>query len=77
MKSRTANGEVGDLIYCHASNKFVFRVYDAQYNFTDYDIKHCDMRIKIIDADAHFYEGTINGRDICDLDHSPLTLGIK
>jgi len=73
MESKTANGVVGDLIYCHATKNYMFRVYDQDHNFTDYDIRHCDMRVKIIDADAHFYED--NGELI--LDHSPATLGIK
>lgn len=72
-QSRPANGEVGYLIYCHGTNEYMFRVYDAQHNFKDYDIRHCDMRIKIIDADAYFYEGP----GVCELDHSPATLGIK
>lgn len=71
-KSRTANGEVGYLIWC-GGDRYVFRIYDAKHNFKDYDILHTDMRIKIIDADAHFYEGP----GIMELDHSPATLGIK
>ena len=71
-KSRTANGEVGYLIWC-GGDRFVFRQYDSQYNFKDYDIRHTDMRIKIIDADAHFYEGP----GVQELDHSPDPLGIK
>jgi hypothetical protein len=71
-KSRTANGEVGYLIWC-GGDRYVFRQYDAQYNFKDYDIRHTDMRIKIIDADAHFYEGA----GVQELDHCPATLGIK
>lgn len=72
MKSKTANGEVGYLIWC-GGDRYVFRVYDAQHNFKDYDLRHSDLRIKIIDADAHFYEGP----DFMHLDHAPLTLGIK
>lgn len=73
MTNKTANGVVGDLIYCHATKNYVFRVYDQNYNFTDYDIVHNDLRVKIIDPDAHLYER--NG--VCELDHSPATLGIK
>ena len=72
MESKTANGEVGYLIWC-GGDRYVFRQYDANHDFKDYDIRHCDMRIKIIDADAHFYED--NGK--LTLDHSPATLGIK
>ena len=71
MTSKTANGEVGYLIWC--GDRYVFRQYDANFDFKDYDILHSDMRIKIIDADAHLYE-----RDgVLELDHSPATLGIK
>lgn len=77
MKSTTANGEVGYLIYCHATDRHVFRVYDAQHNFVDYDIRHNDLRIKIIDPDAHFYTGQFNGEPYHELDHCPATLGIK
>jgi hypothetical protein len=73
MTTTSANGVVGDLIYCHATKEYVFRVYDANHDFTDYDIVHSDLRVKIIDADAHFYDhdGELT------LDHSPATLGIK
>jgi hypothetical protein len=73
MTSKTANGVVGYLIYCHATNQYMFRVYDANHDFKDYDILHNDLRIKIIDPDAHLYER--NG--VQELDHSPSTLGIE
>ena len=73
MTTTSANGVVGDLIYCHATKEYVFRVYDANHDFKDYDIVHSDMRVKIIDADAFFYEE--NG--VQHLDHSPATLGIE
>lgn len=46
----------------------MFRVYHDQ-TFTDYDIRHADLEIEIVDPDAAFYDGEI-------LDHSPETLGI-
>ena len=77
MKSKTANGEVGYLIYCHATNRHVFRVYNSPpHDFVDYDIRHNDLRIKIIDPDAHFYTGQANGEQYHELDHCPATLGI-
>lgn len=76
--SVTANGEVGYLIYCHATNRHVFRVYtNAPHDFVDYDILHNDLKVKIIDADAHFYTGQSNGQPFAELDHCPATLGIK
>jgi hypothetical protein len=73
MESKTANGVVGYLIYDVAKQQHVLRVYDDNHDFQDYDILHSDMKIKIIDADAHFYQR--NGMQ--HLDHSPATLGIQ
>jgi hypothetical protein len=73
MKATSANGVEGCLIYAHVLGKFFFRVYDADYNFKDYDILHSDLVVTINDADAFFYEGT-DGE--LQLDHSPATLGI-
>ena len=73
MTRTSANGVVGYLIYDVAKQQHVLRVYDANHDFTDYDIIHSDMRIKIIDADAFFYEE--NGMQ--HLDHSPVTLGLE
>jgi len=47
-----------------------FRIYHGQHDFTDYDIRHNDLEIEIVDPDATFYNGHI-------LDHSPETLGIN
>lgn len=73
MKAQSANGVEGCLIYSHGLEKFLFRVYDEDYNFKDYDILHNDLVVEIKDADAFFYEGA-NGE--LHLDHSPATLGI-
>jgi len=52
-------------------NQFVFRVYhDNNGGFTDYDIAHTDLHIKIMDKDSCFYDGKV-------LDHSPETLGLQ
>ena len=73
MSHRSADGEVGYLIWC-GGDRYVFRIYtQAPNEFKDYDIRHSDMRIKIIDADAFLYEK--NG--FLEVDHSPATLGIK
>lgn len=74
MKMKPANGVEGCLIYIHTENTFVFRVYDADHNFKDYDILHNDLWISIIDADATFYE---HADGALELDHSPATLGGK
>jgi len=77
MNNTTANGVVGYLIYCHATDRHLFRVYDANFDFVDYDIRHNDLRVKIVDPDAHFYTGHSNGQPFAELDHCPATLGIK
>ena len=72
-KIESADGQEGYLIWC-GGDRYVFRIYsDAPHDFVDYDLRHCDMRIKIIDSDAFFYTDEIGA---C-IDHSPDTLGIK
>jgi hypothetical protein len=66
----SANGVTGQLIWCH--NKYMFRVYDAEHDFVDYDIYHSDLTITIKDADAFFYQQDVVGQY---LDHAPETLG--
>lgn len=72
MKIESADGREGYLIWC-GGDRYVFRIYDLFHNFIDYDLRHSDMRIKIIDSDAYFYT---KGKH-STLDHSPETLGIK
>lgn len=74
MKVKYADGVTGQLLYIHGTNKYVFRIYQPDHTFTDYDIYHCDLTITINDADAFFYEHE-DGRMI--LDHSPATLGLE
>jgi hypothetical protein len=53
--------------------KTMFRVYDRDHNFTDYDIHHSDLEVTIRDPDAYFYRDEFTDR----LDHGPDTLGLK
>lgn len=55
------------------ANQIVFRVYNKDGTFIDYDIHHCDLCVTIDDADAFLYSG--DGVD--RIDHSPETLGLK
>ena len=71
MKSKSANGVRGHLLSL-ADGTMVFRVYDNDHNFVDYNIHHSDLTVIIEDADAFFYRGDNRDR----LDHSPATLGI-
>jgi hypothetical protein len=68
---QSANGVRGHLLYIHCDNKYVFRVYNAEHNFVDYDLLHCDLCVTIDDEDAFLYQ-TEHG---ATLDHSPMTLG--
>jgi len=65
-----ANGTTGHLIQIF-TGQTVFRVYDSQHNFVDYDLRHRDLCVTITDEDAYFYR--TESRDT--LDHSPATLG--
>ena len=72
MKIESADGREGYLIWC-GGDRYVFRIYDEKHEFVDYDLRHSDMRIKIIDSDAFFYSDETGAF----VDHAPATLGIK
>jgi hypothetical protein len=76
MKIKNATGTKGFLLEIHVNGtpKYVFRVYNEDRTFTDYEIRHFDLEMEILDLDATFYEGK-NGRLF--LDYSPATLGIE
>ena len=71
MKIKPANGVTGHLI--RSGYDVVFRVYNVNHDFTDYDLSHTDLCVKITDEDSAFYSDPQSDR----LDHSPETLGIK
>jgi hypothetical protein len=72
VKIESADGQEGYLIWC-GGDRYVFRIYaDAPHEFVDYDLRHSDMRVKIVDSDAFFYS---DEKGNC-IDHSPATLGI-
>ena len=71
MKSpQPANGVTGQLLQL-VTGQTVFRVYDNNHNFVDYDLKHTDLTVTITDEDAFFYRDEYT--DV--LDHAPTTLG--
>ena len=72
MKPKSAKGLRGHIIDSFDGN-YYFRVYDADHNFTDYDLRHCDLAVVIDDDDAFLYEDEFSA----SLDHAPATLGIK
>lgn len=70
MTITPANGVTGHLL--RSGSDVVFRVYDENHQFTDYDLTHSDLCVTITDEDAAFYSEPRSDR----LDHSPATLGI-
>lgn len=70
MKPKSANGVQGHLLTL-TDGTMVFRVYDADHNFVDYDLKHSDLTVTITDEDAFFYRDEYTDA----LDHAPETLG--
>ena len=67
----SANGVEGHLIHT-GNDRYVFRVYTDNFEFTDYDLLHSDLCVTITDADATFYSDEHGNR----LDHAPATLGL-
>jgi hypothetical protein len=53
----------------------VFRVYHKDNSFTDYDLRHSDLEVIIVDEDAFFYPDS-TGKDGGTLDYSPATQGL-
>ena len=50
VTERPANGATGYLI--RTGDTVVFRVYDKNHDFVDYDITHYDCEIEIVDSSA-------------------------
>ena len=74
MKITAANGVEGMLIWVHGLDRMMFRVYNPDHTFKDYDIDHTDLCVIIKDEDAYFYE---HDNGVKTIDHSPETLGHK
>jgi len=70
----SAKGTKGCLI-ATMGGKFMFRVYNKNYEFKDYDIHHFDMNIVIDDEDAFFHVNTDTGKSW--IDYSAPTLGLE
>ena len=69
----SAAGVTGFLLK-RVDGTFLFRVYAATGEFTDYEIRHDDLEVTIAaDAHASFYQ--IGERRL--LDHSPDVLGLE
>jgi hypothetical protein len=74
MKATSAEGLTGFILDTFDGVR-VFRVYKKDSTaYTDYELRHCDLEVKIVDADAVLYE-LDNGKNL--LDYSPETLGIE
>jgi hypothetical protein len=72
MNCYTAEGAQGVLLST-VDGRLVFRIYAKDHTFVDFDVRHTDLSVSIIDTDAYFYQEP-NGHQW--LDHSPDTLGI-
>ena len=67
LKTKPAKGTKG-FIMRTMDNGHVFRVYNDDYTFIDYDILHYDLQIQILDDDAHLYEYDMGAV----IDHAPM-----
>ena len=72
MKIEPAKGKKGFLIGC-GGERYVFRIYDKDGTFIDYDLRHSDCEIIINDDDGYLYTDPLGN----SLDHSPETLGLN
>ena len=74
-KVRSANGVEGELCV-RSDGSYFLRVADVQASegLVDYDLRHSDLRVRIIDEDAAFYDFGANHGPV--LDHVPATLGL-
>jgi hypothetical protein len=71
MKIKNAVGTTGFIL--DTLDGYVFRVYHEDHSFTDYDLRHGDLEVTIVDEDAFFYP---NDKDGGTLDYSPATQGL-
>lgn len=54
---KSANGISGIILRSHSDEGgCIFRVYDNNGGFKDYDLLHSDLCVTITDSDAYFYE---------------------
>ena len=72
--TKPADGISGCLLYL-GTGQYVFRVYDDDYNYVDYKVRHSDLLLTIEDQDAYFYYDAETNTHY--LDHSPETLGCQ
>ena len=63
---KPAKGTKGFII--RVGDGHMFRVYDKNFDFVDYDITHHDLEVQILDSDASFYSNEFGNY----LDHSPI-----
>ena len=71
MQKISAKGVKGHLLD-NFNGTYSFRVYGPNFEFKDYDLRHSDLMVMIVDPDATLYE---NDKGETWLDHSPETLG--
>jgi len=64
---KPAKGTKGFIIRTADDRGYVFRIYNKDFTFVDYDILHYDMEIEILDSDAHLYQYDMGAV----IDHAP------
>jgi hypothetical protein len=65
-ETKPAKGATGYLI--RVGDGHVFRVYNKDFTFVDYDILHYDLEIKILEEDSVFYRSEFGDY----LDYKPI-----
>ena len=71
---RSANGQKGIILRTYHGGPYMFRIYNKDGSFKDYDIVHNDIEVQILDDDAEFVES--KDGEVMHLDHSRQTLGL-
>ena len=66
--TQSAKGMKGFIIRTPLGNGYVFRVYNEDFTFVDYDILHYDLEIQILEKDAMFYRSEFGNY----LDYPPI-----
>jgi hypothetical protein len=73
FKYQNANKITGILLRPFKGDPAIFRIYGKKGSFKDYEIRHDDVRVKIMDDSVEFIE-SMDGKDFY-LDYSRKTLG--
>jgi hypothetical protein len=73
FKFQNANNVTGIILRPYNGGPAIFRIYGKKGSFKDYEIRHDDVRVKIMDDSVELIE-SLNGED-CYLDYTREVLG--